>query len=170
MKIIQDFKAFAMKGSVIDLAVAVIIGAAFGKIVSSLVDNILMPFIGLLIGGVNFTDLKIPLKAAVVNSSGVTTTPEVAINYGDFLQATFDFLIIAITIFLFIRLISNLSVKKEATVPTPPPVAPTQEPIQAVTNTTSPEVIELLTQIRDLLGEEKPEEKKPRTKSPNPTK
>lgn len=137
MKILDEFKAFAMRGSVIDLAVGVIIGAAFGKIVSALVDNVLMPPIGLLIGGVNFTDLQIPLKAAVVDSHGAIVTPAVAINYGNFLQATIDFLIVAIAIFLFVKLINSMGKKKAAPEPTPAP-PPSED-------------IVLLTEIRDLL-------------------
>ena len=130
---LQDFKAFAMKGNVIDMAVGVVIGGAFGKIVSSLVANVIMPPIGLLVGGVNFTDLKWVMKAAA---------PAVTLDYGQFLQATFDFLIIAFAIFLFIRLITKLTTKKQAEVPATPPAppAPTKEEV-------------LLTEIRDLLKE-----------------
>lgn len=138
MKIIQEFKEFAMRGSVIDLAVGVIIGGAFGKIVSSLVENVLMPPIGLLIGGVDFSSLKIILKPAVINSSGTTTATEVAINYGNFLQASFDFIIVAFVIFMFVKMINSVH-KKKAT-PPPAPAAPSED-------------IVLLTQIRDLLKE-----------------
>lgn len=136
---VQDFKAFAMKGNVIDMAVGVIIGGAFGKIVSSVVADIIMPPLGLLVGGVNFTDLKWVLKpAAVVDGKEVVA---VTLNYGQFLQATFDFLIIAFSIFMFIRLITRLTQKKEETPAIPPaPPAPTKEE-------------ELLTEIRDLLKE-----------------
>lgn len=143
-KFLQDFKAFAMKGNVIDMAVGIIIGGAFGKIVSSLVANIIMPPIGLLVGGVNFTDLKWVLKAAEVGADGKEIAPAVTLDYGQFLQATFDFLIIAFSIFLFIRLISNLMAKKREEAPAAPPVPP--EP-------TKEEV--LLTEIRDLLKEKK---------------
>ena len=100
---LQDFKAFAMKGNVIDMAVGVVIGGAFGKIVSSLVANVIMPPIGLLVGGVNFTDLKWVMKAAEIGADGKEIAPAVSLDYGQFLQATFDFLIIAFSIFLFIR-------------------------------------------------------------------
>ena len=131
---LQDFKAFAMKGNVVDMAVGVIIGGAFGKIVSSVVADIIMPPLGLLIGGVNFTDLK-----WVMN--GKETAAAVTLNYGNFLQATFDFLIIAFSIFLFIKLITKLTQKKaEAPAAPPAPPAPTKEEI-------------LLTEIRDLLKE-----------------
>ena len=143
-KFLQDFKAFAMKGNVIDMAVGIIIGGAFGKIVSSLVANIIMPPIGLLVGGVNFTDLKWVLKAAEVGADGKEIAPAVTLDYGQFLQATFDFLIIAFSIFLFIRLISNLMAQKREEAPAAPPVPP--EP-------TTAEV--LLTEIRDLLKEKR---------------
>ena len=133
---LQDFKAFAMKGNVIDMAVGVVIGGAFGKIVSSLVANVIMPPIGLLVGGVNFTDLKWVMKAAEIGADGKEIAPAVTLDYGQFLQATFDFLIIAFAIFLFIRF------KKQAEVPATPPAppAPTKEEV-------------LLTEIRDLLKE-----------------
>lgn len=139
---LQDFKAFAMKGNVIDMAVGVIIGGAFGKIVSSIVADVIMPSIGLLIGGVNFTDLKWVLKSAeTVNGKEVAA---VTLNYGNFLQVTFDFLIIAFSIFLFIRLITRLMEKKKGEVPAVPPAppAPGKEEV-------------LLTEIRDLLKEKR---------------
>ena len=105
-KLIDEFKQFAMRGNVIDLAVGVVIGAAFGKIVSSLVADVIMPPIGVLVGGVNFTDLGITLKQAQTAASG-EVIPAVTINYGNFLQATFDFIIIAFAIFLFIKLIKK---------------------------------------------------------------
>ena len=110
---LQDFKAFAMKGNVVDMAVGVIIGGAFGKIVTSVVNDIFMPVIGMLVGGVNFTDLKITLKEGVteqLNEAGEVVqaaVPAVTLNYGNFLQQTFDFLIIAFSIFLFISLIKK---------------------------------------------------------------
>ena len=149
---LQDFKAFAMRGNVIDMAVGVIIGGAFGKIVSSIVADVIMPPIGLLVGGVNFTDLKLQLKPAEV-VDGVEKAayfwkvveglknPAVTLNYGNFLQATFDFIIIAFSIFLFIRLLAKLNRKKEE-VPAPAaPPAPSKEEV-------------LLTEIRDLLKEQ----------------
>ena len=139
---LQDFKAFAMKGNVIDMAVGVIIGGAFGKIVSSVVADVIMPPLGLLVGGVNFTDLKWVMKPAeMVDGKEIAA---VTLNYGNFLQATFDFLIIAFSIFLFIRLLTKLPTKKEAAAPATPPAppAPTKEEV-------------LLTEIRDLLKEQK---------------
>lgn len=102
---VADFKAFAMRGNVVDLAVAVIIGTAFGKIVTSLVANIIMPLIGIVLGGVNFTDL-----AATIGKGDSA----VIINYGTFIQSVFDFTIIALVIFMVIRLMSKLQKKEEA--------------------------------------------------------
>jgi len=130
MKILDEFKSFAMKGNMIDMAVGIVIGAAFGKIVSSIVNDILMPPIGLLLGGVNFTDLKVIMKAAT------DTVPAVTWNYGNFIQALIDFLIIAFAIFMVIKAI-NAAKKKEAAAPSTPPAVPKEEI--------------LLTEIRDLL-------------------
>ena len=105
MKLADEFKAFAMKGNVVDMAVGIIIGAAFGKIVSSMVSDIIMPPFGLIIGGVNFTDLKLVMKAAT------DTHPPVTWNYGNFLQVTFDFLIVAFSVFLLIKAMN--AAKKE---------------------------------------------------------
>ena len=127
---LKEFKEFALKGNVIDLAVAVIIGGAFGKIVSSLVNDILMPAIGALLGGISFTDLKYIITPA----SG--DVAEVAILYGSFIQSIIDFLIIAFSIFLFIKFLTSRK-KKDAEAPTVPPVP-------------APEVV-LLEEIRDLL-------------------
>ena len=135
--IIQEFKKFAIRGNVVDMAVGVIIGGAFGKIVSSIVNDLIMPTIGVIIGGVNFTDLKLTLKKAVMEGDKVVS-PAVTINYGNFLQTTLDFLIIAIAVFLLIKAINALNKKKEET--TKAPVAP-------------PADIQLLTEIRDLLKE-----------------
>ncbi len=130
MKFLDEFKAFAMKGNMVDMAIGIIIGAAFGKIVSSIVNDILMPPIGLLLGGVNFTDLKVVMRAAVEGKPAVTW------NYGSFIQALIDFLIIAFSVFLLIKAI-NMAKKKEEPAPAAPP-APTKDQI-------------LLTEIRDLL-------------------
>ena len=143
---LQDFKAFAMKGNVIDMAVGVIIGGAFGKIVSSVVADVIMPPIGLLVGGVNFTDLKWVLKPAVVEN-GQEVVAAVTLNYGNFLQVTFDFLVIAFSVFLFVRLLSRLNRKKEKPAAPAAPPAPGKEEL-------------LLTEIRDLLKEQVREEKK----------
>lgn len=135
---LQDFKAFAMRGNLIDMAVGVVIGGAFGKIVSSVVSDLIMPPLGLLIGGVNFSDLKWVMKPAeMVDGKEIAA---VSLNYGNFLQVTFDFLIIAFSIFVFLRLIMKLTKKKEEAAPAAPP-APTKEEV-------------LLTEIRDLLKEQ----------------
>lgn len=126
----KEFKEFAFKGNVLDLAVGVIIGGAFGKIVTSLVNDIFMPMIGVLLGGINFKDLKY----IIVPASGAIT--ESAILYGSFIQSIVDFLIIAVSIFLFIKLLSSMK-KKEPAAPAAPPEA-------------SQEVL-LLEEIRDLL-------------------
>jgi large conductance mechanosensitive channel len=131
MKFVDEFKSFAMKGNLIDMAVGIIIGAAFGKIISSFVADVVMPPLGLLIGGVNFTDLKVVLKSAVD-----ATHPAVTLNYGNFLQVTFDFLIVALTIFIVLKAILAAKKKEEAAPAAPP--APTKEET-------------LLTEIRDLL-------------------
>lgn len=141
MKILKDFKEFAMRGNVVDLAVGVIIGGAFGKIVASLVADVIMPPIGLLVGGVTFTDLKLVMKPAEV-IDGVEKAA-VTLNYGNFLQVTFDFLIVAFAIFMFIKLINKMNRKKEeAPAPPPAPPAPTKEEV-------------LLAEIRDILKEKK---------------
>lgn len=137
MGMLKEFKEFAMRGNVIDLAVGVVIGGAFGKIVASLVADVIMPPIGLLVGGVNFTDLKLEMKPAEV-VDGVEKAA-VTLNYGNFLQVTFDFIIVAFAIFMFIKLINKLNRKKEeAPAPPPAPPAPTKEEV-------------LLTEIRDIL-------------------
>jgi len=131
MKILADFKAFAMKGNVVDMAVGVVIGAGFGKIVSSLVADIITPVLGLLIGGLDFKDMKVTLREARGD-----TSPAVTWNYGTFLQSIFDFLIIAIAIFSLIKLLTALQRKKPAEPPPPPP---------------PPAEVVLLTEIRDAL-------------------
>jgi large conductance mechanosensitive channel len=130
MKIVDEFKAFAMKGNVVDMAVGIIIGAAFGKIIASLVSDVIMPPLGLLIGGVNFTDLKFIMKEAIGEA------PAVTLNYGNFIQVVFDFLIIALVVFMMIKAM-NSAKKKEEAAPAAPP-APSKEEA-------------LLTEIRDLL-------------------
>jgi len=135
MKIIQEFKEFAIKGNVVDMAVGIIIGGAFGKIVTSLVSDIIMPPLGMIIGGVNFTGLRLVLKSAPVDAAGVAS-PEVAVNYGAFIQVLFDFIIVAFCIFMMIKGLNSLKKKKEEAPAAPP--APTKEEV-------------LLTEIRDLL-------------------
>jgi large conductance mechanosensitive channel len=130
MGLMGDFKNFAMKGNVLDLATAVIIGGAFGKIISSLVNDVLMPPLGLLLGRVDFKDLKLVIQEGTDGASGVT------LNYGMFIQNVFDFLIIAFCIFLLIRAYQKME-KRKAETPAPPPSPNKQE--------------KLLEEIRDLL-------------------
>lgn len=135
---LQEFKQFAVKGNAVDMAVGVIIGGAFGKIVSSIVNDLIMPPIGWLIGGVDFKDLKFDLPVNPLNEG----SEPVSIGYGNFLQTTLDFIIIAFCVFLLVKGIMKLSKKKEeAPAPAPDP-APTKEEL-------------LLTEIRDLLKEKK---------------
>ncbi|MBP9096913.1 MAG: large-conductance mechanosensitive channel protein MscL [Ignavibacteria bacterium] len=136
---IKEFKEFTMRGNVLDLAIGVIIGGAFGKIVSSLVDKVIMPPIGLILGKVNFVDLKFVLQSAVMQGEKVIE-PEVALGYGAFLQTIIDFVIIAFCIFMVIK-IYQAAVKKSEEAP-PPPAPPTKEEV-------------LLTEIRDLLKQSK---------------
>jgi large conductance mechanosensitive channel len=131
MGMYKEFKEFAVKGNMVDLAVAVVIGGAFGKVVTSFVNDVIMPPIGLLLGGVDFSLLKITLKAAEAD------VPAVTLNYGAWINTVIDFLIVAIVIFLVIKALNSMK-KKEAEVPAPPP-APTKEET-------------LLTEIRDLLA------------------
>ena len=132
----QEFKEFALRGNVMDMAVGIIIGGAFGKIVSSLVDDILMPIIGLFTGGINFTDLKWVIKPAEINAAGEEIVAATTLNYGLFIQNVVDFLIIALVIFMMIRAINNLRRKHKE------PEAPAPEPSDEV---------KLLTEIRNLL-------------------
>ena len=136
-KLIQEFKEFAVKGNAVDMAVGVIFGGAFGKIVSSIVDDIIMPPIGWLIGGVNFSDLKYTLPQ--VEIPGVTAAAPATINYGNFLQTLLDFIIIAFCVFMMVKGINKLSKKKEEE-----PAAPAPDP-----EPTNEE--KLLSEIRDLL-------------------
>ncbi len=128
MSILKEFKDFAMKGNVVDMAVGVIIGAAFGKIVSSLVDDIIMPLIGVVTGGMNFTDLTV-------------IQPEVTMNYGAWIQTVVDFLIVAFCIFVMIKFMNQLRRKKEEEPAPAPAPEPTKEEL-------------LLTEIRDLLRDQ----------------
>lgn len=114
MGFFQEFKEFAVRGNVVDMAVGVVMGAAFGSIVNSLVNDILMPPIGMLIGKVNFSDLKVVLSEAVVEG-GEVIKPEAAINYGQFIQSIISFLIIALCIFSFVKAINSFKRKKEET-------------------------------------------------------
>jgi large conductance mechanosensitive channel len=119
MGLLTEFKTFAMRGNVVDLAVGVVIGAAFGKIVSSLVDGIIMPLVGLIVGGVDFSELAITLKDAALAPDGTIAAPAVLFKYGAFLQTIVDFTIIAFAIFLVIKLMNRLQRKKDAEPPKP---------------------------------------------------
>ena len=130
MGVLSEFKAFAVKGNVVDMAVGIIIGAAFGKIVSSFVGDVIMPPIGLLIGGVDFSDLAVTLKAAQGDA------PAVVLAYGRFLQTVLDFVIVAFAIFMGVKAINRLK-REEAVAPTAPPIPSKEE--------------QLLGEIRDLL-------------------
>ena len=130
MSFMKEFKEFAMKGNVVDLAVGLVIGAAFGKIVSSFVGDVLMPPLGMLIGGVDFTDLSLTLREATESVEAVT------LRYGSFIQTVVDFVIIAFAIFLVVKAMNRLKRKKEEAPAAPPP--PSKE-------------VTLLSEIRDLL-------------------
>ena len=138
-KFINEFKQFAVKGNAVDMAVGVIIGGAFGKIVSSIVNDIIMPPIGWLIGGVNFSDLKFPLPA--VDIAGLEKMQPATINYGSFIQTIIDFTIIAFCVFLLVKGINKLARKKAEEPKQETPPAPSKEEL-------------LLTEIRDLLKEQ----------------
>ena len=135
MGFVKEFKEFAMRGNVLDMAVGIVIGGAFGKIVSSFVADLMTPLLGLLVGGVNFSDLKIVLKQAVMQGEEVIS-PEVAFSYGNFIQVVFDFLIIVLAIFILLKAVNKFKKKKEeaSEVPAAPPAD-----------------VQLLTEIRDLL-------------------
>ena len=135
MGLFKEFKEFAVKGNVMDMAIGVVIGGAFGKIVTSLVSDIIMPLIGAVTGGLNFTDWKWVIREAVMNGEEVVK-PELAMTWGNFLQVIFDFIIIAFCIFLVVKGMNKLRKKEE-----PAPEAPAEPS----------EDIKLLTEIRDLL-------------------
>ena len=143
-KFFNEFKTFAMRGNVIDLAVGVVIGGAFGKITTSIVNDIIMPIIGVLTGGVNFGDWKIVLKEAVVDAHlGEVVTPEVAITFGNTIAVILDFIIIAFAVFCLVKGINSLHRKKEEE---PAPVEESAPPEPSAEE-------KLLAEIRDLLKE-----------------
>ena len=144
MGFLQDFKTFALKGNVVDMAVGVIIGGAFGKIVTSLVNDIIMPPLGMLIGKVKFTDLSVTLHEAVMEGDKIIT-PAVTWKYGAFIQQVVDFAILAFCVFIMVKVMTRLTTKKKEEEPAPAPApepAPSKEEV-------------LLTEIRDLLKEKK---------------
>ena len=140
-KFFEEFKTFAMRGNVIDMAVGVVIGGAFGKITTSIVNDIIMPLISMLTGGINFSDWKWVLKEAVLDAEGAVTTAEVAVNFGNTIAIILDFIIIAFAVFCMVKALNSLHRNKEEPAPEPEaepaPPAPTTE--------------ELLAEIRDLL-------------------
>ena len=136
----KEFKEFAFKGNVLDMSIGVIIGGAFGKIVTSLVNDIIMPFFGFITAGTDFTSLKLVLSPAELDAAGTVLKPEAAIMYGNFIQNIFDFFIVAFCIFFFVQQISKLKKKNEEPAPEPAPAGPTTE--------------ELLSEIRDLLKQQ----------------
>ena len=138
-KFVNEFKEFAVKGNAVDMAVGVIIGGAFGKIVSSIVDDIIMPPIGWLIGGVNFSDLKVTLPSI---DMGIEKLEPATINYGNFIQVIINFLIVSFCVFMLVKGINKLRRKKEEPPKKPEPPKPSNEEF-------------LLTEIRDLLKEKK---------------
>ena len=143
--VIAEFKEFIARGNVIDMAVGVVIGSAFTKIVNSLVNDVIMPVIGFIIGGINFSDFKIVLKEAIAETETTAAVAEVAINYGTFIQMIIDFLLIAIVVFTMVKVINRLRrirEKEEAVVEEPAPAPAEPEPSNEE---------KLLTEIRDLL-------------------
>ena len=133
---LKEFKEFIMKGNVLDLAVAVIIAGAFGLIVSSFTKDVLMPPIGLAMGGVDFSELEMVLQPEVLDAAGEVTQAKVAIRYGNFIQTIIDFLIIAFVIFMIVRTYNKMTAEEVEEAPAPPP---------------GPSAEDLLTEIRDLL-------------------
>ena len=141
----EEFKAFAMRGNVVDMAVGVVIGGAFGKITTSIVNDIIMPVVSMLTGGVDFTQWKIVLKEAVAGADGlIDPATEVAIKFGNTIAIVLDFIIIAFAVFCMVKFLNNLHRKKEEPAPEPEP-----EPDPA------PTTEELLAEIRDLLKEKR---------------
>ncbi len=137
MSIVKEFKQFAMKGNVVDMAVGIIIGAAFGKIISSLVADVVMPPIGMLVGGISFTDIVITLRDSIIDpATGAVLKEAVTLKLGNFLQTVFDFIIVAFAIFMMIKAMNRMK-KKEEEAPTAPPEPSNEE--------------KLLSEIRDLL-------------------
>ena len=140
-KFIEEFKTFAMRGNVIDMAVGVVIGGAFGKITTSIVNDIIMPLVSMLTGGINFSSWKLVLKQAVLDAQGAVVSEEVAVNFGNTIAVVLDFIIIAFAVFCMVKALNNLHRKKEE--------APAEEPAPPEPSAEE----KLLTEIRDLLKE-----------------
>ena len=143
-KFFEEFKAFAMRGNVVDMAVGVVIGGAFGKITTSIVNDIIMPLISMLTGGVDFTQWKWILKEAVLDAEGAVVSAEVAVNFGNTIAIIMDFIIIAFAVFCLVKGLNSLHRKEEEPAPEPAP-EPEAPP--------APTAEELLGEIRDLLKE-----------------
>ena len=139
-KLIEEFKAFAMRGNVLDMAVGVVIGGAFGKITTSIVNDLIMPLISVLTGGINFSSWKIVLKQAVLDAQGAVVSEEIAVNYGNTIAIVLDFIIIAFAVFCLVKAINRFHRKKEEAPPAPPEPSAEEK---------------LLTEIRDLLKEKR---------------
>lgn len=142
-KFIEEFKAFAMRGNVVDLAVGVVIGGAFGKITTSIVNDIIMPVISMITGGIDFSEWKWVLKEAVINAEGVEEAAEVAVNFGNTIAVILDFIIIAFAVFCMVKALNKLHRKKEEA-----PAEPSAPPEPSAEE-------KLLAEIRDLLKEQK---------------
>ena len=141
-KFLDEFKTFAMRGNVVDLAVGVVMGGAFGKITTSVVNDIIMPAISVLTGGLNFTDLKVVLRSPIYDAAGAEIQTEIAINYGNLISTVMDFVIIAFAVFCMVKVLNKLHKKKEEPAPAPAEPEPSAEE-------------KLLTEIRDLLKEKR---------------
>lgn len=142
MGFIKEFKEFAVKGNVVDMAIGIIIGGAFGKIVSSLVEDVMMPPLGMLTSGLDFTKQKVVIQKEIIDAAGVITQPEVAIRYGNFIQVSINFLLVAMAVFFLVKVINRLRAAEEkaAEIPATPP-APSEPTTQE----------KLLMEIRDAL-------------------
>lgn len=138
MPLIREFREFALRGNVVDMAVGIVIGAAFTGVVKALVDKVIMPPIGLLMGGVDFAEKRIVLREAVVDAAGAVTTPAVSIGYGEFINALINLLIVALALFIVIKAMNEAKRRFEKEKEAAPPPAP-------------PEDVTLLREIRDLL-------------------
>ena len=142
-KFFEEFKAFAMRGNVIDMAVGVVIGGAFGKITTSIVNDIIMPLVSILTGGIDFSDWKLVLKEAVLDETGAEVAAAISVNFGSLISVIVDFIIIAFAIFCMIKVLNKMKRKQEEAPAAPPaPPEPSAEE-------------KLLTEIRDLLKEQK---------------